>query len=925
MGAPADGQLHKKLCLGLMAHVDAGKTSLAEAMLYVSGQRRTFGRVDRGDAFLDHDALERARGITIFSKIARLSLPGIDVTLLDTPGHADLGAETERAVWAMDAAILVISASEGVQSHTKTLWDILEGRGVPVFLFVNKMDQPGADAGAVLAQLQEQLDSRIVPLPAGFGNESGESTPAKDSDAVREELALCNEELMETVLAGEPIRPDMLARAAAAREWFPCCFGSALRLQGIEQLLDQVARYAPAVGPDTGAAPEPAGRIFKITRDAAGLRLTHVRLTRGTLRVRDTFPGTQEKISQIRLYSGEKYEAVNEAAAGEVFAVQGLAQTVAGQAFGEGEAAPAPVLQPVLSYDLQLSEAAGGAPDAAQAMRRLRELADEEPQLGLRYDEETGTIRVLLMGAVQREILQSRIKDRFGWDAQFSEGSVLYRETVAAPAEGVGHYEPLRHYAEVHVWIEPGAPGSGITAASALSTDVLEERWQRLIRTHLLEKEYRGVLTGSPLTDVKITLVAGRAHEKHTEGGDFRQATYRAVRQGLMETKSVLLEPVYAFTLSLPEGSVGRAMNDLERLHASFEAPALQGGEAVLTGRGPAATLQNYQEELTGYTAGRGRIAFRFGGYEPCHNAEEVIAQKAYDPEADMSDPCGSVFCSHGAGFYVPWEEVPSFMHADSGIGFYRRRPEEDPEAAGAAGAADRPDSGPDYRTWAAESEELKAIFERTYGPVKVRIGDWDRPAGRPQKAEKPYVYHEPKPVKEYLPVDGYNVIFAWPELSELAKADLGAARGRLADVLSEYRGLAGCEVILVFDAYRVAGHAEETVRYHGIYIVYTKEAETADRYIEKTAHEIGRKFRVTVATSDGVEQVIIRGAGCGLLSSRDLKEEIERRRQQMRETHLSAPETRLTLGEHLSEQARETLRGAAEEKGGNGPDPQDG
>ncbi|MBQ5952070.1 MAG: TetM/TetW/TetO/TetS family tetracycline resistance ribosomal protection protein [Lachnospiraceae bacterium] len=885
----------RKLTLGLFAHVDAGKTSLAEAMLYTSGARRALGRVDKQDAFLDTHALERSRGITIFLGQARFAFGDTQFTLLDTPGHTDFSAETERAMQVLDAAVLIVSGPAGVQSHTRTLWRLLARYGVPTFVFVNKMDSPDVSAEEVLAQMREILGDGIVDFSRGT-----------DGAEFAEEAALCGEELMETVLAGKTPDAAMLRRAVTRREIFPCYFGSATRCEGADALLAGLDAY----GPEPAYEAEPGGRVYKITHED-GVRVTHLKVLGGTLKVRDVFPGTQEKIGQIRRYAGGKYELVTEAAAGEICGIPGLSDTRAGQAFGSAPEGITPALTPVLRFDILLPEGL----DAAQAWPKLREIGEEQPEMAVSFDERSGRIRALLMGKIQCEVLRDEALSRFGWEIGFADAGVAYRETIAAPAEGVGHYEPLRHYAEVHLLLEPGAPGSGLVFGAAVRTDDLEERWQRLILTHLKEKEHLGVLTGAPVTDMRITLIAGRAHEKHTEGGDFRQATYRAVRQGLMEAGTVLLEPVYAFTLAVPERCVGRAMTDIERRGGSFSAPHVRGGEAVLEGKGPAATLQNYQAEVSAYTGGEGHFSVSFAGYEPCRNAEEVAEQTGYDAEADTDNPCGSIFCSHGAGYYVPWDEVPSFMHVDSGLGYYRRRPAQDEFAD--AGAPAEPERS--YASYAAENEELKAIFERTYGPVKVRVGDWDRPPA-PPRPEKPYVYKERKPVKEYLLVDGYNVIFAWPDLNALAAQDLGAARGKLLDILADYRGMRGCEIILVFDAYRVQGHAEEVFSRHDVYVVYTREAETADRYIERTAHEIGHRYRVTVATSDGVEQVIIRGAGCALLSARDLAEEIARAKDRLREEHLDKHAAgRVTVADALSEEARRALREAAEEERSGG------
>ena len=849
----------KRLTIGLAAHVDAGKTTLSEALLYTAGAIRRLGRVDSRDAFLDTDAVEKERGITIFSKQAVLQTGDAELTLIDTPGHVDFSAETERVLGILDACVLVISAADGVQAHTRTLAGLLEAYHVPVIVFVNKMDQPGADREALMRNLQSQFSEACVDF----------SPEAEDARA--EALAMCSEELMEEFLADGQVKRDTLQKAVMARQVFPCFFGSALKLSGIEELLEAIPQLLsePAY-PETFAA-----RVFKILRDDQKNRVTFVKILGGRLSVRDTEPRSGEKISQIRVYSGEKYDPVTEAFAGQVVGVTGLSATRCGQGLGEAEDERLPLWEPVLRYDCVPAD--GG--DAATLLTCLRELEEEEPALGVSWNEETSQIRVKLSGPVQAEILTRRLQDRFGRAASFVNGSIEYRETIAAPVEGVGHFEPLRHYAEVHLLIEPGPRGSGITLATALPTERLSLNWQRLIFTHLLEKTHAGVLTGAPLTDVKFTLVAGRAHQKHTEGGDFRQATYRAVRQGLMQAQSVLLEPWYDFTLSIPDDQIGRAMHDLDMRHAAFNPPQTEGGVAVITGAGPVATLQNYQQEVNRYTHGKGSFAGTPAGYRPAHNPEEVIAASGYVPELDAANPCGSVFCTHGAGFYVDWYEVPQYMHLDSGLGLLAAPGGYDDEAP--PEEAERR-----YRQGEADDAELMDIFERTYGKVERRIGDWDAAMRLDynQKKEKPYVYKPAKRREEVLLVDGYNVIFAWKELADQAAVNIDAARDRLADVLKDYQGATGMTVILVFDAYRVAGHTVEVIASDNIFIVYTAEAQTADAYIEMTVREIAKRARATVVTSDGLEQVIIRGAGCGLISSREFAEVVEKTKRRVRE-----------------------------------------
>lgn len=849
----------KKLVIGILAHVDAGKTTLSEALLYRSGAIRKLGRVDHRDAFLDTEAMERERGITIFSKQAVLSLGDTEVTLLDTPGHVDFSAETERTLRVLDCAILVISGTDGVQGHTRTLWRLLEQYGVPVFLFVNKMDLAGADREDLLAALKQHLNSGCVDFGAS-------------PEALAEEAAVCDETVLERYLETGVVSDGDITAMIAARKLFPCFFGSALKLEGVEEFLTGLERYAPmpAYPAEFGA------RIFKIARDSQGNRLTYLKVTGGTLRVKDVLtnrrPGMPEeavwaeKADQLRVYSGAKFRTVEEAPAGSVAAVTGLSRTVPGEGLGFEDAWTGPVLEPVLTYQVELTDGT----DPHTALLRLRQLEEEDPQLHIVWNETAREIHIQLMGEVQLEIVQRLIQERFGMEVSFGAGAICCRETIANAVEGIGHFEPLRHYAEVHLLLEPGPRGSGLVFDTACPTDTLDLNWQRLILTHLEEKTHLGVLTGSPITDMKITLVAGRAHEKHTEGGDFRQATYRAVRQGLMQAESVLLEPWYDFRLELPIEQVGRAMSDLQRMNGEVSPPENAGEETVLTGSAPVSALRDYAREVTAYTRGRGRLLCQPAGYRPCADAEAVIEAAGYDPERDVDNTPDSVFCGHGAGYTVKWDEVPRHAHVDSGLRL---------------GAAEEPEERPQPRRTSSyagtieQDRELQAIFERTYGPVKRRAFTQPKeprwaPGG--ETAERRTIREQPSG-PEYLLVDGYNIIFAWDELKAIARDNLDAARKALCDLLCNYQGYQKCEVIAVFDAYKVKGGLGSVEKYHNIHVVYTKEAETADAYIEKATYEIGRKHRVKVATSDGPEQLIILGHGALRMSASNFREEVER------------------------------------------------
>lgn len=848
----------QKLVTGILAHVDAGKTTLSEAMLYTAGSLRKMGRVDNGDAFLDTYDLERARGITIFSKQAVFELGEVEINLLDTPGHVDFAGEMERSLQVLDYAVLVISGADGVQAHTRTVWRLLKKYGIPVFVFVNKMDQNGTDRVKLLKELKEQLDENCLD----FGEEG--------SPGFAENAALCEESVLEYFLKNGKVETRHICRLISERKIFPCYFGSALKLQGVEALLHGMEKYTCRK-----AYPEVFGaRVFKIVRDDQGSRLTYMKITGGCLKVR--MPIGEEKVNQIRVYSGEKYETAEEMTAGGICAVTGLSGTYPGQGLGREEAVSRPVLEPVLTYRIHLP----GDCDARTILPRLKELEEEDPLLNFIWEERLQEIQVQLMGEVQKEILQSLIKERFQTEVSFDEGSVVYKETIAAPVEGVGHFEPLRHYAEVHLLLEPAAPGSGLVFGADVSEEMLDRNWQRLVLTHLKEKEHKGVLTGSPITDMKITLSAGRAHQKHTEGGDFRQATYRALRQGLKKAESVLLEPYYDFLLEIPRNMTGRAMTDMELRGAVMEAPWVEGETAVLKGSVPAAAVRGYQKEVLAYTRGEGRFHCAYKGYGKCRNAEEIIEKTGYDSERDMENPTGSVFCAHGAGFTVSWDRVEEYMHVDSSL----PKEEKEQERERLWGGIHRTEE----RT--IGTEEVEDILSRTYYANRKEERNspgWKRSKNR-ENSIPPAVrsFREPERKEEYLLVDGYNIIFAWEELKRTAEANIDGARGMLMDILCNYQAIRECSVILVFDAYRVQGHETEMFPYHNIHVVYTREAETADRYIERFAHENSRKYRVTVATSDGLEQIIIRGQGCGLLSARELQEEIRRVNEKLQEDY---------------------------------------
>ena len=884
MGFTSENKPEKQITMGILAHVDAGKTTLSEGILYTCKAIRKLGRVDHQDAFLDTNTLERNRGITIFSKQAECTLGEFGITLLDTPGHVDFSAEMERTLQVLDYGILVISGADGVQGHTETLWRLLSRYQIPVFLFINKMDQPGTDRETLLVELKEKLDTNCVDFSAD-----------QTSEDWKEQVAVCDEQVMEAYLEGEEISRVQIQKMIWERKLFPCYFGSALKLTGVKEFLEDLKlRIRESSYPESFGA-----KIYKITRDSQGERLSHMKITGGALKVKSVLsngkPGEsgediwQEKVNQIRIYSGEKYTMVSEVKAGTVCAVTGLTATYPGQGLGSEQASDMPVLEPVLSYRIGLPEEVNGH----QALLQLRQLEEEEPLLHIVWNGTLGEIYAQVMGEVQIEILKSLIKERFGMTVTFDEGNIVYKETILEPVEGVGHFEPLRHYAEVHLLLEPGETGSGLIFAADCSEDVLDRNWQRLILTHLEEREHKGVLIGAPITDMKITLLTGRAHIKHTEGGDFRQATYRAVRQGLRKAKSQLLEPYYEFRLEVPSEQVGRSMTDIQKMLGEFDPPKTEGEMTVLTGSAPVVTMRDYQKEVISYTSGRGRLSCTLKGYYPCHNQEEVVEAVGYDPEADLENPTGSVFCAHGAGFVVNWDQVEDYMHVESGWN-------------APAGQETKPEKPVTAKKWKEENEkylatekELEEIFERTYGPIR-KLGE-EPPAGRSVKGWKKsrrdplegygksssdYKQKKtPDGEKEYLLVDGYNIIFAWEDLKELAAVNIDGARERLMDILCNYQGFKKSTLILVFDAYKVKGNPGSVETYHNIHVVYTKEAETADQYIEKTVHEIGRKYRVTVATSDQLEQVIILGQGGQRMSARELLEDVIEVSHQIRET----------------------------------------
>lgn len=850
-----------RLIFGILAHVDAGKTTLSEGLMYKSGAIRKIGRVDNKDAHLDTNELERARGITIFSSQAELKIDDLDITLLDTPGHVDFSAEMERTLRVLDYAILIISGADGVQGHTETLWKLLREYNVPVFIFVNKMDQNGTDKEKILEDIREKLTDSCVDFTD------------TDSEEFYENIAMSDEHVMEDYLDNMTVSIEDIQGLIVERKIFPCFFGSALRLTGIDEFMQGLYTYTlrPEYSKEFGA------RVYKITREADGTRLTHIKVTGGTLRVKTELTGDtdgrewREKINQIRLYSGDKYETVNEACAGMVCALTGLNYTYCGEGFGYEYSDNQSYLEPVLTYKINLPDSIS----ETQMLPKLRMLEEEDPKLSIVWDEELKEIQAKIMGEVQLEILKSVIKERFGVDITFGAGNIVYKETIENVVEGVGHFEPLRHYAEVHLILEPAPRGSGVHVYTDCSEDILDKNWQRLIVTHIEEREHRGVLTGSPVTDINIILVTGRAHIKHTEGGDFRQATYRAIRQGLKMAHSRLLEPYYEFRLEVPEVNIGRAMMDIEKMHGKFEMPITSNGMAVITGSAPVSLMHDYQNEVIAYSKGHGRLNLTLKGYDLCHNEDEVIAKYNYDSESDIANPTGSVFCAHGSGYLVPWNEVYSYMHVESVLAVKNKNNldiiENNPLNRVSEGVIDldeiddiinktffanRGASNAKWRRNKRVKEDMEFAISRDFG-VKKNVKN---NAGK----------------EKYLLIDGYNVIFAWDELNELAKTNIDGARDRLLDIMCNYQGVKKCNLIVVFDAYRVENHKTEFFDYHNIHVVYTKEAETADQYIEKFAHENGRRYDVTVVTSDGLEQIIIQGQGCTLISAREFKEYIK-------------------------------------------------
>lgn len=861
-----------KLTIGILAHVDAGKTTLAESILYLTGSIRKLGRVDHQDAFLDTYELERERGITIFSKQAEFRLGEREVTLLDTPGHVDFSAEMERTLQVLDYAILVISGADGVQGHVQTLWRLLKQYEIPVFLFINKMDQPDTNEKALMEELTKRLDEKCINFSGGF-----------ETEEAKENLAVCDEAVLEHYLESGEIQKEEIINLIAKRKVFPCYFGSALKIQGVEEFLRGIETFTREC-----AYPEEFGaRVFKIARDAQRNRLTYLKITGGSLKVKMLLSNEkeagegkeelwEEKAEQIRIYSGNSFEAVKEAKAGSVCAVTGLSHTYCGQGLGIEAHTFLPVLEPVLTYKIELPEDC----NVHSMLIKLKELEEEEPQLHIVWDERLQEIHAQVMGEVQIEILKRMIWERYQTEVEFGSGKIVYKETIEDCVEGVGHFEPLRHYAEVHLKLEPAERGTGLHFFADCSEDLLDRNWQRLVLTHLEERMHKGVLTGSEITDMRITLVSGRAHLKHTEGGDFRQATYRALRQGLKKAKSVLLEPVYEFRLELPADKVGRAMADIQKMYGEFQLSDSEGEYSVVTGFAPVSLMRDYQKEVMAYTSGHGRLFCTLKGYMPCHNADEVIEEMNYDSESDLENPTGSVFCAHGAGFIVPWYEVEDYMHLELQTPMQKQVEEEIPMPKRT------PQEAEAYlKEGVQNEEELRAIFERTYGAVKRERQGWERvskrnpnrnPSVRSSETENTRKEKKREPIKEYLLVDGYNIIFAWEDLNELSKINIESARNKLMDRLSNYQGYKKMTLILVFDAYKVKGNPGSVMKYHNIYVVYTKEAETADQYIEKTVHEIGRKYQVTVATSDALEQVIILGQGGNRLSAANLLEEVE-------------------------------------------------
>ena len=868
-----------QLVAGILASVDAGKTTLSEAMLYVSGEIRKLGRVDAKDAFLDHNKMERERGITIFSKQAMFNFSNTRITLLDTPGHIDFSAEMERTLQVLDAAILVISATDGVQSHTRTLWDLLKKYRIQVFLFINKMDQPDTDKTLILKKINQQLAGSCIDFTE------------QEETVLFENIAMCDEQVLDHFLKSGKISDEEIQELIWKRKLFPCYFGSALKVSGVEKFLTGIDRYSKVIR----YSDEFGAKVFKIARDEQGNRLTYLKITGGKLKVKDIIG--EEKVNQIRVYSGEKFEIVQEVMAGMVCALTGLIKTHPGQGLGMEPESGNPILEPVLSYKIEILDDM----DVLMLLPKLRQLEEEIPELQIAYKESEKEIHIKLMGEVQTEIIKRMVLERFGVKISFAEGNILYKETICNTVEGVGHFEPLRHYAEVHLKMEPGEPGSGLQFDTQCSEDVLDRNWQRLILTHLKEKEHMGVLTGSPITDMRITLINGRAHTKHTEGGDFRQATYRAIRQGLMQAYVRLLEPVYAYRLEIPDNMVGRAMNDIDKMYGTSAIESVTDGFTTLTGKAPVVTMRGYITEVISYSKGHGKLSCSMAGYEPCHNEEEILEGVTYDPEADLDNPTGSVFCTHGAGVIVPWDQVMDYAHLPCIIENSSEN-DESSELTLEEQAIREKQKRERMRDMSSlqqtiDLEEIDSILQRTFyankksQPISHKGISAKRKVTAAEKnrtADSTTRVYQPSPKKDkYLLVDGYNVIFAWKELKELADINIDGARGQLMDILSNYQSIKGCNLILVFDAYRIQGHKTEILTYQNIHVVYTKEAETADQYIERFTHENAKNYDITVATSDGLEQIIIRGQGCQLISSRELEVEIRKTLEEFRERFL--------------------------------------
>ena len=847
----------KKITLGILAHVDSGKTTLSEGILYKTGSIRKLGRVDHRDTFLDTHKLERERGITIFSKQAVFTFGDTEYTLLDTPGHADLSAETERTLQIIDHAVLVVSGTDPVQSHTKTIWELLKRYKIPTFIFVNKTDLPDVHKDDVMYKLKKRLSDSCVDF-------------TDVNEKTFDELSLCSEQLMEQYLENGVISDNTIKNAISARNVFPCCFGSALKLEGIDKFLEVIKEYAKAPEYDKSFG----AKIFKISEDDQGNRMTHMKITGGSLKVKTplvyTIGGKEysEKINQIRIYSGKKYSAPENVDAGTVCAVTGLSSAYPGMGLGTESSSYLSVLEPVIAYSVILPDEL----DAHKALQMLKKLEEEDPKLHVEWNEQKEEIQLRLMGQIQLEILQELFKERFGYDISFGEGTVSYRETISEVSEGVGHYEPLRHYAEVHLLLEPGKPGSGIVIQTDCREDKLDKNWQNLITTHLKEKQHLGILTGSPITDIKITLCSGKAHIKHTEGGDFRQATYRAVRNGLMFNKSVLLEPFYKFRLELPPEAVGRAINDIQQMSGSFSAPETTDEISVIEGEAPVSEMNGYHADVLSYTSGKGRLYCTVDGYRPCHNADEIIENAGYDPLADTENTPDSVFCSHGSGHIVKWNEVSKYMHLPSCL-----EKQEDETAQPPDKTAIRR-----YQNKLASDKELMEIFERTYGPIKQdKIKAFKK---TPKEDDKKFKASPLPKGPEYLLVDGYNILFSWKRFKDIINDNIDLARNMLINILCSYQGYKQCELILVFDAYKVKGGTRHIEKVYNINVIYTKEAETADMYIEKITHEIGKKHRVRVATSDNLEQIIILGNGAYRISASEFEKEVEMVEKAVRE-----------------------------------------